>query len=128
MSATALLAKNPRPSDADIDAAMSGNICRCGTYQRVREAIKSASAALGKGKKAEDAHGTTRISIAPPFPAILRRARRRPGHRVLAARERGRFAFAQEAKKTPIHPNAFLRIGKDGTCTVMVKHLEFGRA
>ena len=52
MSATALLAKNPRPSDADIDAAMSGNICRCGTYQRVREAIKSASAALGKGKKA----------------------------------------------------------------------------
>ena len=47
MSATALLAKNPRPSDADIDAAMSGNICRCGTYQRIREAIKSASAALG---------------------------------------------------------------------------------
>jgi len=52
MSATALLAKNPRPSDADIDAAMSGNICRCGTYQRVREAIKSASATLAKGKKA----------------------------------------------------------------------------
>jgi len=36
--------------------------------------------------------------------------------------ERGR-AFAQEAKKAPVHPNAFLRIGKDGTCTVMVKHL-----
>jgi isoquinoline 1-oxidoreductase alpha subunit len=48
MSATALLKKNPRPSDADIDAAMSGNICRCGTYQRVREAIKAASASLGK--------------------------------------------------------------------------------
>ena len=48
MSATALLKKNPKPSDADIDAAMSGNICRCGTYQRVREAIKTASANLGK--------------------------------------------------------------------------------
>ena len=51
MSATALLAKNPRPSDAQIDEAMSGNICRCGTYQRIREAIKSASASLG-GKPA----------------------------------------------------------------------------
>ncbi|MDQ3027136.1 MAG: (2Fe-2S)-binding protein [Pseudomonadota bacterium] len=48
MAATALLAKNAAPSDADIDAAMSGNICRCGTYQRVREAIKSASTALKK--------------------------------------------------------------------------------
>ena len=48
MSATALLAKNPRPTDAQIDEAMSGNICRCGTYQRIREAIKSAAASLGK--------------------------------------------------------------------------------
>jgi isoquinoline 1-oxidoreductase alpha subunit len=48
MAAIALLRKNPSPSDADIDAAMSGNICRCGTYQRVREAIKSASASLKK--------------------------------------------------------------------------------
>lgn len=43
MSATALLAKNPKPSDADIDAAMNGNICRCGTYQRIKAAIKEAS-------------------------------------------------------------------------------------
>ena len=48
MAATALLRKNAAPSDADIDAAMSGNLCRCGTYQRVREAIKSAGAALKK--------------------------------------------------------------------------------
>jgi len=48
MSAIALLRKNKSPSDADIDAAMSGNICRCGTYQRVREAIKSAAASLRK--------------------------------------------------------------------------------
>jgi len=40
MSASALLAKNPHPTDADIDAQMSGNICRCGTYIRIREAIK----------------------------------------------------------------------------------------
>jgi isoquinoline 1-oxidoreductase alpha subunit len=43
MSATALLAGNPDPSDADIDAAMAGNICRCGTYVRIREAIKKAA-------------------------------------------------------------------------------------
>jgi isoquinoline 1-oxidoreductase alpha subunit len=48
MSATALLVSNPSPSDAQIDEAMSGNICRCGTYQRIREAIKSASASLKK--------------------------------------------------------------------------------
>jgi isoquinoline 1-oxidoreductase alpha subunit len=49
MSAVALLQRNKAPTDADIDAAMSGNICRCGTYQRVREAIKSAAASLKKG-------------------------------------------------------------------------------
>ena len=43
MSASALLAANPHPSDADIDDAMSGNICRCGTYTRIREAIKLAA-------------------------------------------------------------------------------------
>jgi isoquinoline 1-oxidoreductase subunit alpha len=43
MSASALLASNPNPTDADIDAAMSGNICRCGTYPRIRAAIKQVS-------------------------------------------------------------------------------------
>ena len=43
MSATALLQRSPNPSDADIDAAMSGNICRCGTYIRIRAAIKQAA-------------------------------------------------------------------------------------
>jgi isoquinoline 1-oxidoreductase alpha subunit len=43
MSASALLARNPKPSDADIDTAMRGNICRCGTYQRIRAAIKQAA-------------------------------------------------------------------------------------
>ena len=49
MSAAALLAKNKSPSDADIDKAMSGNICRCGTYNRIRKAIHAASAMMGKG-------------------------------------------------------------------------------
>jgi isoquinoline 1-oxidoreductase subunit alpha len=43
MSATALLTRNPKPSDEDIDAAMSGNICRCGTYNRIRAAIHQAA-------------------------------------------------------------------------------------
>ena len=46
MSASALLRTTPHPSDADIDAAMAGNICRCGTYVRIREAIKKASQAV----------------------------------------------------------------------------------
>ena len=44
MSAAALLASNPQPTDSDIDGAMSGNICRCGTYGRIRDAIKQAAA------------------------------------------------------------------------------------
>jgi isoquinoline 1-oxidoreductase alpha subunit len=43
MSAAALLAATPRPTDADIDRAMNGNICRCGTYPRIREAIHRAA-------------------------------------------------------------------------------------
>jgi isoquinoline 1-oxidoreductase alpha subunit len=51
MSAAALLAAKPRPSDADIDAAMSGNICRCGTYVRIREGIKHAAHGLANDKR-----------------------------------------------------------------------------
>lgn len=53
MSATALLNKNRSPSDADIDAAMSGNICRCGTYNRIRAAIKVAARAPAAPAKAK---------------------------------------------------------------------------
>jgi isoquinoline 1-oxidoreductase alpha subunit len=49
MSAAALLASNPHPTDADIDDAMSGNLCRCGTYGRIREAIKQAARSNVKG-------------------------------------------------------------------------------
>jgi isoquinoline 1-oxidoreductase alpha subunit len=47
MTATALLQQNPKPTNADIDAAMSGNICRCGTYTRIRTAIKTAAGIRG---------------------------------------------------------------------------------
>jgi isoquinoline 1-oxidoreductase alpha subunit len=51
MSAAALLAANPKPSDADIDAALAGNLCRCGTYQRIRAAIHEAAKTLAAGGK-----------------------------------------------------------------------------
>jgi isoquinoline 1-oxidoreductase alpha subunit len=49
MSAAALLAETPHPTDADIDGAMSGNVCRCGTYVRIREAIKQAAQSNRQG-------------------------------------------------------------------------------
>lgn len=57
MSATALLAKNPAPTDEDIDGAMRGNICRCGTYARIRRAIKRTAAATPAGDQEETPHG-----------------------------------------------------------------------
>ena len=51
MQAAALLKKKPKPTDDDIDAAMKGNICRCGTYQRIRQAIKQASNQKAGGVK-----------------------------------------------------------------------------
>jgi len=50
MSAAALLSRKPKPSDADIDAAMAGNLCRCGTYQRIRAAIHTAAGRLAQEK------------------------------------------------------------------------------
>ncbi|HEY8519131.1 MAG TPA: (2Fe-2S)-binding protein [Gammaproteobacteria bacterium] len=50
MSATALLARNPNPTDAEIDAAMAANLCRCGTYNRIRKAIHNAAARLAKAE------------------------------------------------------------------------------
>ncbi len=50
MSAVALLRANPKPEDKDIDAALAGNICRCGTYQRIRAAVHRAADKMGEGK------------------------------------------------------------------------------
>jgi aerobic-type carbon monoxide dehydrogenase small subunit (CoxS/CutS family) len=49
MEAAALLNANPKPSDADVDAVMNGNLCRCGTYQRIRKAVHRAADAMAKG-------------------------------------------------------------------------------
>jgi len=51
MQAAALLAKNPKPADADIDIQVSGNLCRCGTYPRIRKAIHRAAGTIAKGDK-----------------------------------------------------------------------------
>jgi isoquinoline 1-oxidoreductase alpha subunit len=61
MSATALLGSTPKPNDADINAAMAGNICRCGTYVRIRDAIKLAAGSTAPAATAADARsfGTT---------------------------------------------------------------------
>ncbi len=56
MAAVALLEQNPAPSDADIDAAMSGNICRCGTYSRIRRGIKRAATTLAGSTGTEGSH------------------------------------------------------------------------
>ena len=56
MSAVALLEMNPSPSDADIDAAMSGNVCRCGTYPRIRRGIRKAAASMN-AESGETANG-----------------------------------------------------------------------
>ena len=53
MAAVALLESNPSPTDEDIDTAMSGNICRCGTYPRIRRGIKRAALAMGAGADEE---------------------------------------------------------------------------
>jgi isoquinoline 1-oxidoreductase beta subunit len=66
MDAVALLEKNPNPTDADIDAAMSGNLCRCGTYQRIRQAIHLAAESMSKGKKIDSG----RISKAGETPSV----------------------------------------------------------
>lgn len=58
MAAAALLARKPTPTDADIDRAMSGNICRCGTYQGIRRAIHRAAALASKAKAASGAAAT----------------------------------------------------------------------
>jgi isoquinoline 1-oxidoreductase alpha subunit len=69
MSAAALLAQKPKPSDADIDDAMKGNICRCGTYQRIRQAVhraaelQKASASPSRLEGAEDARDERAVKV-----------------------------------------------------------------
>jgi isoquinoline 1-oxidoreductase subunit alpha len=67
MQAAALLLENPKPSDADIDAAMSGNICRCGTYPRIRAAIQRAA----YGQISRGTHVGRQVMPSPPVAAVI---------------------------------------------------------
>ena len=84
MSASALLASNPHPTDADIDDAMSGNICRCGTYVRIREAIKQARVELTRRRDHDHRSHASRAAIGSkrpgewPFPPRLLAGAERP--------------------------------------------------
>jgi len=60
MSAAALLAKTPNPTDKDIDSAMNGNLCRCGTYLRIRKAIHKAAAIATSAQSARSGSGTAK--------------------------------------------------------------------
>ena len=64
MSASALLAKNSKPSDSDIDAAMNGNVCRCGTYLRIRQAVHRAAAIAATRKSAPSASAKGETTVA----------------------------------------------------------------
>ena len=99
MSAVALLAEHPIPTDTDIDKAMSGHICRCGTYQRIRRAIHRASEMkAGEGMMVASSPCTRHSSIQ-------------------AAGDMGGFF--------PLNP--FIRIGTDETITLVVNHSEMGQ-
>jgi len=65
MQAAALLRQKPRPTDTDIDAAMKGNICRCGTYMRIREAIKVAAAGKAPAVKSTEKPAAVKTKTKP---------------------------------------------------------------
>ena len=124
---TALLTTNKKPTDADIDAAMSGNICRCATYVRIRSAIKRAAGSAGlrrhdherstekdtlnQASRRDVLKGAGALTVAFWLPRARARAkRRRDGDR-----------------QATLEPNAFVRIGADDTVTVLSKHVEMGQ-
>ena len=139
MSAAALLASNPQPSDTDIDEAMSGNICRCGTYLRIREAIKHAARSTvttGQGGRpmlldrltstdldqAQDETGRCCVSrrgllhagVALGGGLLLSIGLPLPAPRARAAAQ----DFA---------PSAFVRVGRDGSVILTIPQVEMGQ-
>ena len=98
LAAVSLLASNPAPDDAAIDTGMNGNLCRCGTYPRIRAAIHAASDALGKG----------------PEPAPL-----------IAPEEIEDRTLTEEELVDPVHP--YVRILSDGTVVAYSSQIEMGQ-
>ena len=128
MSAAALLKTNPRPSDAEIDAAMAGNICRCGTYARIRKAIHRAAGSHGAGS-AGLRDPATRDVMPSPCTALagggLVLAMTLAGVRRSAARPAGERSQAPARRGGQL--NAWLKIGTDDSITVIVDRSEMGQ-
>jgi isoquinoline 1-oxidoreductase alpha subunit len=128
MSAAALLQAKPKPSDADIDAAMSGNICRCGTYTRIRAAIKR-----GQEPGLERIHHALAAHACPRPGAVRRRAAFFATAATGAGLTLGLY-FGEAISQAPQSASPALpqpaasRIGTDNTVTVMVKHPRWARA
>ena len=126
MSAVALLASNPDPSDDDIDTAMAGNVCRCGTYLRIRSAIPLRRGTGGRQWLGESRNPTLcracrddRLSV-PGGAAV---GGLLVGFSLGGCSPRtGPAAMAQD----PLLANAFIRIGVDNAVTVLVNHSEKG--
>jgi isoquinoline 1-oxidoreductase subunit beta len=102
MAAAALLRHNPSPSDEDLDVALNGNLCRCGTYQRLRQAVHLAAQFHQQGSIGDIHHPSQPAVNSPHLPE---------GQGLT-------LGFA---------PNAFLRIDPDDTVTVIVNHSEMGQ-
>ena len=121
MQAVALLSQKPKPSDDDIDNIMAGNICRCGTYQRIRAAIKAAKR-------------RTRMS---PLSDVSRRSFLQgllsAGALILSVRfdsvnlwGRPRPPTGSRADESVLHPNVYLGVDTDGTVYIIAHRSEMG--
>ena len=117
MSAAALLARKPNPTDADIDAAMSGNICRCGTYQRIRRAIHRAAQRVGHMATASSLTRRSFLKVSAAAGGGLLIGGYRAGHR----------GDATAAAAGIFEPNIWVKIAADGTVTMTLTQLEMGQ-
>jgi hypothetical protein len=156
MSAAALLAQTKSPSDEDIDNAMSGNICRCGTYQRIRAAIKDAAglaaAPLVAAPRRRQARGVERRRRRDRRRLGLHRPGSRPMNGPLQKLQRQEGVSRRDvvvgatlvggallvgcspadlmSAGSKVEPGAFgpfIRFDPDGAVTVLSKHIEFGQ-
>ena len=141
VSASALLASNPNPSDADIDDAMAGNICRCGTYIRIREAIKQAATVHRHhmDREAEHVPRSYRFLLLSSGATEALRERNLSRRKFLAAGAAagGGLLLSVALPARPVTPeaadigtfapNAFVRIGRDGQVTLIMHKVEMGQ-
>ena len=125
MAATALLTENPKPTDADIDAAMSGNLCRCATYQRIRAGIHEAAKSGGMTMLPHRIESRHRRG--PPAASFWRGAPAAGAG--LGPFPSARPAGAQRpAAAEPANPfNAYVDITPDNKVTILSAHMDMGQ-